>query len=518
MIPDGTSLATYSSARWYQWYNNPDKPNLNIDPYICGTVLTFCAAAPIGDSAPTTSCYMTGVPSSPGYVSTYPIANKTNDIFPLDPDKAYQPLMTILEAAKIGKNMSTGLVFTCEFTHATPADCAAHSYNRSKYEWIAPQMAHNNIDVVLGGGVKTMTEACADYLRNEGYGLFINDIEGFNSYQGNKIWSLFCDYDMPYDLDRDPVLYPSLAEMTSKAIQKLSSNNNGFFLMVEGSKIDWAAHANDPIAMITETLAFDEACGVAFDFARQNGETIVIMVSDHGNSGISIGSVRCNNYTSLTKADLFGPVSKYKMTADGLIKKIQQTESNNLIALFEENMGIRLSDEELKSIVTCSDYSKSTLSNDERMKGSKLTKIVSHILNEKTCFGFTTYGHTGEEVLLAVYDPTGNRPEGFIRNFDLTDYMHKSIDLPQSLETYTSTYFAKHTDVFTGLKYSIIESKVKGELPFLEVKWKKNKLQVKPNTNIVTLNGKEVKLNSVIVYVDKNNTFYLPQSLRELIM
>ena len=80
MIPDGTSLTTVSMARWLQWYTNPDKPKLNLDPYLCGTVRTHSSNAPIGDSAPTTSCYMTGQPSRTGYVSTYPVSDGDNDI------------------------------------------------------------------------------------------------------------------------------------------------------------------------------------------------------------------------------------------------------------------------------------------------------------------------------------------------------------------------------------------------------------------------------------------------------
>ena len=100
LIPDGTSLATVSLARWLQWYENPDKPKLNIDPYLCGTVRTHSSNAPIGDSAPTTSCYMTGYPSRTGYVSTYPVADPENDIYPMDAARAYQPMTTVLEAAK----------------------------------------------------------------------------------------------------------------------------------------------------------------------------------------------------------------------------------------------------------------------------------------------------------------------------------------------------------------------------------------------------------------------------------
>ena len=132
LIPDGTSLATISIARWLQWYQDPSKPKLNIDPYLCGTVRTHSSNAPIGDSAPTTSCYMTGQPSRTGYVSTYPENDGDNDIYPTDPARAFQPLTTVLEAGKMLQGKATGLVFTCEFPQATPADCSAHSYNRGK--------------------------------------------------------------------------------------------------------------------------------------------------------------------------------------------------------------------------------------------------------------------------------------------------------------------------------------------------------------------------------------------------
>ena len=158
MIPDGTSISTVSAARWLQRYTNPDKQMLNIDPYMCGTVITHCSNAPIGDSAPTTSCYMTGYPSLAGWVSTYPVADPEDDIYPNDPKRAYQPLTTVLEAARILKGKAVGLVATCEFPHATPADCSAHSYNRSKYDWIAPQMVHNGLDVVLAGGAPILSE------------------------------------------------------------------------------------------------------------------------------------------------------------------------------------------------------------------------------------------------------------------------------------------------------------------------------------------------------------------------
>ncbi|MDR1720479.1 MAG: alkaline phosphatase [Dysgonamonadaceae bacterium] len=512
MIPDGTSLASVSSARWYQWYNNPDKPSLNIDPYLCGTVLTYSSNAPIGDSAPTTSCYMTGVPSRAGWVATYPVADQLNDIIPMNPMKAYQPLMTVLEAAKLTQDKATGLVFTCEFPHATPADCSSHSYDRGKYEWIAPQMVHNDLNVVIGGGAGLLDEKSKNYLLGQGYGVFQNDIANFHNYSGNNMWCLFADRDMAYDLDRDPEKEPSLAEMTSKAIEKLSANENGFFLMVEGSKIDWAAHSNDPIAIITDMLAFDQACGVAFDFAKNNGETVVVVVPDHGNSGISIGSNHCKGYGKLTKDELFKNVSRYKITANGLIGRLHNTAAADIKSVFKEYTGIELTEEDLNNILLCEDYSKSELSNEERMKGTKLNGVVSKILNSNTCFGFTTTGHTGEEVFLAVYDPTPNRLMGHVTNIRLNQYLFESMGLKTPLTELTDTYFAKHPAVFEGMKYTIKQDN--DQTPILEVKNKKNTLQLRPNTNIVLFNGKEIKLNSLVIYVDQNNTFYLPRSLR----
>jgi alkaline phosphatase len=457
---------------------------------------------------------MTGVPSRAGYVATYAPADPKNDIVPLDSAMAYQPLMTVMEAAKIFNKMATGLVFTCEFPHATPADCSAHSYDRKKYKWIAPQMVHNNIDVLAGGGVKYLNDECRDYLLREGYGVYLDDIDGFRSCKGNKMWSLFCSEYMPYDLDRDTARYPSLAEMTARAIEKLSANENGFFLMVEGSKVDWAAHDNDPIAMITDMLAFDEAFGVALDFAKKNGETVIIAVPDHGNSGISLGSGE-SDYTKLTKDDLFKTVSQYKATAKTIAEILKNTDIAEIKDVVKNYTNIDLTDKELTQILSAKDYAKSTLTKEERMKGASMQKTLTEILNSHTYFGFTTTGHTGEEVFLAVYAPENiRRPMGFVTNIELNKYMSEILETG-NLKEHTANYFAKHNEVFKDYKWKInAENK---DFPVLEVeKGKKNKLKIHPYTNIVIFNDKEIKLNSVVVYVDTTNTFYLPKSLREI--
>lgn len=528
MIPDGTALPAVSFARWLQWYQNPDKPNLNIDPYLCGTVRTFCSNAPIGDSAPTTSCYMTGYPSRAGYVATYPPTDGEDDIYPVDPERAYQPMTTVLEASKILLGKSTGLVFTCEFPHATPADCSAHSYNRGKYDWIAPQMVHNNINVVIGGGASYLDETCEQYLLENGYSVYKNDISGFRTDTNEKMWALFQDKEMSYDIDRDSTEEPSIEEMTRKAIEKLSKNENGFFLMVEGSKVDWAAHANDPVGMATDFLAFDRACGAALEFAKQDGETAVIILPDHETGGLSLGSYNCSNYSSRSKEELFGKFAGYKRTAEGLARLVNSRPNSEIQNIFKTYTGKELTDDELNALYNCKDYKNSPIPKDKRsgdgigsLYSSSLTGFMSKLIRNNTCVNFTTGGHTGGDVFLAVYHPQGTRLTGMHDNIEINHYLCELFGLSGKLDELTRQNFAKHTDVFKDFTYEILPAEEKNALPTLVVKNPKNKkkqLTITPNTNIVKAGKKgkeEIRLLSVIVYVDKNNTFYLPQQLAD---
>jgi len=511
MIPDGTSLSVLSASRWLKVYRN-EGTKLNIDPYLCGTVTTFSSNAPIGDSAPTTSCYMTGVPEQAANIATYPVADPANDIVKLNPDSAYQPLATVLEAMKYELNKSAGLVVTCEFPHATPADCSAHYYNRNDYKVLAPQMAYNNLEVMFGGGNNYITDDMKQHLKSNGTTLIQNDKSALMNFTGDKIWALFGDKEMPYDLDRDTTAVPSLAQMTSKALEVLSKNTNGFFLMVEGSKVDWAAHANDPGGIMGEFLAFDNAVGKAIEFAIKDGNTTVVILPDHGNSGFSIGrNGLSKSYTKLTLEDIFGTVSKFQRTAEGLEKILLTTKPENIKRVFKQYTNIDVTEEELKSLLSSKNYKAENYM--EVSNSQNLTHNITVILNSRCSFGFTTSGHTGEEVFLAVYHPQGDRLTGNVRNTEVHDYLYKATGLKKPMKQLTSELFAKHTDVFAGMKYNIVLEKDK--TPKLVVKLKRNTLEVLANSSVATLNGKQVELGSVAVYVDKNNTFYVPKNLAE---
>lgn len=511
MIPDGTSVGVFSAARWYKNYNGAGNA-LHIDPYMTGTVTTHSSNAPIGDSAPTGSCYATGVLQQTGNVAIHPEVSP-NDLFPVDGSRTYQPAATILEAAKVLKNKAVGLVVTCEFPHATPADFSAHHYNRSNYKALAPQIAYQNLDVMFGGGNSILTDDIKQHFKNNGTTLFQNDRKGLLEYQGNgKIWALFGEKALPFDTDRNPEITPSLAEMTGKALDILSKNENGFFLMVEGSLVDWAAHANDAKAIISEFIAFDEAVKKVMDFAEKDGNTAVVIMPDHGNSGFTIGSSRCSGYDKLSLEQLFGTVSKYKVSANALETILLNTKEEDIKAEFKKYTDIDLSDEELAALLSSknykeSDYTKAGTSNN-------MAHHIVNILNAKTCFGFTTGGHTGEEVLLAAYHPQGDVLKGHVTNVIVNAYLQKVAGLPISLNELSDQLFAKHSDLFSGMKVTV--DKKDKDFPVLTVKKGRNALQIKAFSSVGTFNGKPFDIGSVVVYIDKNDTFYLPKKLSEL--
>ncbi|MEA5043876.1 MAG: alkaline phosphatase [Petrimonas sp.] len=509
MIPDGTSVSVYSASRWYKIYNKMGD-RLHIDPYFTGTVTTHSSNAPIGDSAPTGSTYATGVLQKTGNVAIYPEADPDNDLYPVDATRTYQPAATLLEASRMLKNKAVGLVVTCEFPHATPADFSSHYYTRGAYKFIAPQMAYQNMDVMFGGGNGILTDDIRQHFKNNGTVLIQDDRNALLHYNGNeKVWALFGDRALPYSIDRDPDKVPSLAEMTSKALDLLSKKENGFFLMVEGSQVDWAAHANDPIGIITEYLAFDAAVGKVMEFAEKDGNTAVVIMADHGNSGFTIGSRDCPGYDKLSIHQLFETVSNYKLSANGIEAVLVNTKPENIKKEFRKYTGIDITDDELKLLLSSknykeSDYTKVGTSNN-------MAHNIVNILNSRTCFGFTTGGHTGEEVLLASYHPQGDILKGNVRNVEVNQYLQKALGLDKSLQELSDEIFVKHTDLFAGQKYTV--NKNDPDFPVLTVKKGKNSLEVKAFSSVGKLNGKPFDIGSVVVYIDKNDTFYLPKDL-----
>lgn len=531
MISDGTSLSTISLARWYQNLQADSLTKLHLDPYMSGTVLTFCSDAPIGDSAPTTSTYMNGMPSIQGMVGTYPYAT-SQDLIPVDSTMGYRPVVSLMEATRVLQDRKVGVVVTCEFPHATPADATAHSYSRKRYDWIIPQMVHNHLDVVIGGGAGLISEEQVNYLRSQDYGVYLNDHASLTSNQKDRMWSLFSHRDIPYDMDGVAGKDPKLSEMVSSAISLLDRNNpNGFFLLVEGSKVDWAAHANDPVAMATEFLAFDRAVQVALDFAKADGNTIVVVTADHGNSGLSLGRGDLHNYAGASKETLFGPLIKIKKSSVGLAEMIKAAEESQLAKIFEEVTTFTPTEEELVALkllrqlelapdaerVAIKQQLKALhISGEGALYTAGLSDFIASIYRDRMYLGFTTHGHTAEDVFLASYAPTEEqRLMGVHNNMELHDYLRRSLGLAPTMLELTHEYFAPHSEVFSGLKVTISGDEPQNKV--LTVKKGRKTLRIKSFTNQLYLNKELHELPMPVVYVDKTNQFYLPTSLRALL-
>ncbi|MEG0836011.1 MAG: alkaline phosphatase, partial [Christensenellaceae bacterium] len=259
MISDGTSVGIPTLTRWCKSYDrktgefNTDT-RLNVDPLTSGLIRTYWenvdgVPGAITDSAPGSTAFSTGYKTGDKYVGVGPDG---------------KPHATVLELAEsLGK--STGLAVTVNVQHATPADFSAHTTVRNDYESIAAQMLETDVDVVLGAGSaylqnRTDGRDLVAELKASGYDYLTTGKE-LADYKGKKVYGLFAPYMMEYDIDRLRFApeQPSLSEMTDKSIEILSQNKKGFFLMVEGSKVDWAAHTNDPAAAVSEYRAFDEA-------------------------------------------------------------------------------------------------------------------------------------------------------------------------------------------------------------------------------------------------------------------
>ncbi len=208
-----------------------------------------------------------------------------NGAIGVDPDK--KPVPNIRELAEI-KGLKTGLVSTSAITHATPASFIAHASSRSSYEDIAADFLKTNIDVFIGGGIKNFEERkdgrnLSKELKDKGYQVLYNiaDIQKIKS--GKLAGFTAQEHDAPMP-ERGEILVPA----TQTAINLLSQGKKGFFLMVEGSEIDFLAHENKTPGVVLETLDFDRAIGAALKFAASNGETLIIVTADHETGGMTL--------------------------------------------------------------------------------------------------------------------------------------------------------------------------------------------------------------------------------------
>jgi alkaline phosphatase len=520
-VPDGTSVSDLALARWYQSYLYPGRTRLNVDPLLCGMVKSHSSNAVISDSAPAMSAYMIGYLCQTKFLSMYPPADAGRDLVAVDSLRAYAPCITVMEAGRVVRNMATGLVFTCELPHATPAATHVHWFNRGDYGVIQEQMVHNSIDVVIGGGAGLLTPGQEAFLVQDGHEVLRNDLQGMRAAKGRKLWALFGETrfartSMSNDWDRDTAREPSLAEMTRKAIELLSKNEQGFFLMVEGSKIDWSSHRNDPVGILSEMLAFDAAMKEVIDFARADGETLVVICPDHGNGGVSIGNSRSDgNYDRLTLEELVAPLAKCTKTSEFLTEYLSLLPRDSIQPVIQRYWGIAdIAPDVIERVNEAREAYQGNIQNPG--KKDAFNDVIARVLQSRTRIGFTTRGHTGEDVFLAIYHPRDERLTGLVTAPEVNRYLRDALGIG-SLDELTGEYYCKATDLFESARFTL-DSDGKS----LDIRPKNNKKEVltlEANSNLVKWKGKYLpaRTKTPAIHVDKTGTWYVSREVLSLI-
>ncbi|MEH6763805.1 MAG: alkaline phosphatase [Aequorivita antarctica] len=269
LIGDGMGLSQVSTAIYYK----DGKPNFERFHTI-GLSKTSSASDLITDSAAGATVFSAGV-------KTY------NGAIGVDKDTIAAP--TIVEQLS-KEGYATGIVATSSIQHATPASFYAHVKSRSMYEEITEFTPNSGVNFFAGGGLKFFNKRkdgkdLLAEMKAKGYEVFTDQLPQTPS-EKNELILLAAD-GMPKMSEGRGDFLPNATKL---ALEKLSKNEKGFFLMVEGSQIDWGGHDNDADYLIKELLDFDKTLGVALDFAKQNGETLVIVTADHETGGYTLAS------------------------------------------------------------------------------------------------------------------------------------------------------------------------------------------------------------------------------------
>ena len=313
IIGDGMGLHQVSASYLHQTRREPSEPwNMARFPFI-GLASTTASDALITDSGAGATALSTGRKTYNGAVG-------------VGPDTL--PLPTILElAAKAGKK--TGMLVTSEVTHATPASFAAHRKDRDLVEDIALDLSRAPLDWLVGGGrnhfVNRQDQRDLLYEMSEASGVLpVNTTPEVLSPRlrpiATPLIALLWDGPAPSILQgRDPQLMSMLAARACRDLNRThrTEADSGFFLMIEGSQIDWGGHANDGEFVLTETLDLDRVVGAVLDFAQKDGQTLVVLTADHETGGMAIqsGSLDGSNlkfaFTTKKHTPVLVPVMSY---------------------------------------------------------------------------------------------------------------------------------------------------------------------------------------------------------------
>ena len=407
MIADGFGPASETLAR-----GAVGRP-LALDAMRTGSVSTAATDSRVTDSAAGVTAYACGI-------KTY------NGAIAVGPDGA--PCQTVLEAAR-DAGYATGLVATSRITHATPAGYASHVPQRADEAEIAAQMADARLDVMFGGGGRFFTPTAAGGSRADGrdlrremlsHGVVVTTSrEGFDGLREAPAAALLAPDHLAYEIDRDETDQPSLAEMSAKALDLLAATpaarQTGFFLMVEGSRIDHAGHGNDAPAHLADILAYDAAVAVVLAWARRDGNTLVVSTADHETGGLTLGR---DGVYAWEPAPLLGAT----MSSERLAARLAEPNADGLPAdapaLVRQALGL------------------DSLSTDDAARidapGDAAAHVVAFrtLLDRRAGIAWTTSGHTAVDVGLFAFGPGADLFRGSMPNDAVGRATFEALGLP----------------------------------------------------------------------------------------
>lgn len=383
LIPDGYSASYATNYRWFKGQETL------MDSMLVGMHRSYSANSEVTDSAAAGTAFATGVKTNNGMISTSPEGKE---------------LKTILETVE-EQGKATGLVATSTITHATPAVFASHVASRADEAGIAPQLLENGVDVILGGGKKYFPETLLEKAKQDGYNVISDKNALSNAKKSDKLIGLFAEEALAPELDRDATNEPSLKEMTSSALEALKKDKDGFFLMVEGSQIDWAGHDHDAAWAMKDAEAFEQAVEEAVKFAKQDGNTLVVIAGDHDTGGMSVGGY--GQYDA--KVEVLRNVTA---TGDFMVSKLNADRSN-VKEVVKQYTTIDLTDAEAQKI----------------QSAQKPDIAINEVISERALVGWTSLQHTGVDVPLYAFGPGSDSFRGLHENTDIPVLMAQAMKI-----------------------------------------------------------------------------------------
>ena len=395
---------------------------------VTGMSTTHAEGRYITGSAASATALATGFKTTIGTISQN--GNKTKN------------LKTMAEMAK-EKGMKVGIVSSVSIDHATPACFYAHQKSRGDYYEIASQMSTSNFDYFGGGFAKGNKEkyGAADIpakMKAANYKIVTTRSELQAASGSDKVWAYNHTYDgdmaLYYEMDR-PQSHLSLSEFTKEGI-RLLDNDKGFFMMVEGGKIDWACHANDVVAATHDMIAFDEAIGEALKFYNEHkDETLIVITGDHECGGLTLG------YAATGYESVFDILKYQKVSQDVFTAKVLSWKESKDVTFTQALDSLKkyygLNDKAAHEKLELSDYEKDRLekafklsmeTEDVFSKDEKkvlfgyydpFTVTASHILSNKAGIDWTSFKHTGIPVPVFSIGVGCNNFSGYYDNTDI---------------------------------------------------------------------------------------------------